>query len=35
MGLDVDSAEMAHFTLRNSRFEEANTLYRLLAAGRF
>jgi hypothetical protein len=35
MGLDADTAEMAHFTLRNSRFEEANTLYRLLAAGRF
>ncbi|KAH0834233.1 hypothetical protein J3R83DRAFT_11550 [Lanmaoa asiatica] len=35
MGLDADTAEMAHFTLRNSRFEEANMLYRLLAAGRF
>ncbi|KAG8215351.1 hypothetical protein J3R82DRAFT_8947 [Butyriboletus roseoflavus] len=35
MALDADTAEMAHFTLRNSRFEEANALYRLLAAGRF
>ncbi|KAI9458256.1 hypothetical protein HD554DRAFT_2029679 [Boletus coccyginus] len=35
MGLDADTAEMAHFTLRNSRFEEANALYRLLATGRF
>ncbi|KAF8126289.1 hypothetical protein EV363DRAFT_1268546 [Boletus edulis] len=35
MNSDADTAEMAHFTLRNSRFEEANTLYRLLAAGRF
>ncbi|OSD03750.1 hypothetical protein PYCCODRAFT_1451490 [Trametes coccinea BRFM310] len=29
---DADSAEMAHFTLRNARFEEANALYRLLAS---
>ncbi|KAI8972541.1 hypothetical protein BD414DRAFT_448329, partial [Trametes punicea] len=29
---DADSAEMAHFTLRNSRFEEANALYRVLAS---
>ncbi|PFH50197.1 hypothetical protein AMATHDRAFT_145710 [Amanita thiersii Skay4041] len=34
-GSDVDSAEMAYFSLRNARFEEANALYRLLAAGRF
>jgi len=32
---DSDATEMVHFTLRNSRFEEANALYRLLAAGRF
>ncbi|KAI0651362.1 hypothetical protein C8Q79DRAFT_897753 [Trametes meyenii] len=32
---DADSAEMAHFTLRNSRFEDANALYRLLASGGF
>jgi hypothetical protein len=32
---DADSAEMAHFSLRNSRFEEANALYRVLAMGRF
>ncbi|KAI1790885.1 hypothetical protein LXA43DRAFT_1182225 [Ganoderma leucocontextum] len=32
---DADSAEMAHFTLRNSRFEEANVLYRVLAMGKF
>lgn len=31
---DADSAEMAHFTLRNSHFEEANALYRLLAGQR-
>ncbi|KAH9856265.1 hypothetical protein C2E23DRAFT_866286 [Lenzites betulinus] len=30
---DADSAEMAHFTLRNARFEEANALYRGLANG--
>ncbi|KAG9310803.1 hypothetical protein JVU11DRAFT_8655 [Chiua virens] len=35
MGSDADTAEMTHFTLRHSRFEEANTLYRLLAARRF
>ncbi|KAI0656232.1 hypothetical protein C8Q70DRAFT_1046875 [Cubamyces menziesii] len=29
---DADSAEMAHFTLRNSHFEEANALYRILAS---
>ncbi|KAF8637461.1 hypothetical protein AX17_002806 [Amanita inopinata Kibby_2008] len=34
-GSDVDSAEMAHFSLRNARFEEANALYRVLASGRF
>ncbi|KAF9219849.1 hypothetical protein BS17DRAFT_740030 [Gyrodon lividus] len=32
---DADTTEMVHFTLRNSRFEEANALYRVLAAGRF
>ncbi|KAG6332613.1 hypothetical protein ID866_6476 [Astraeus odoratus] len=32
---DADSAEMMHFTLRNSRLEEANALYRVLASGRF
>ncbi|KAI0370934.1 hypothetical protein BV20DRAFT_1035585 [Pilatotrama ljubarskyi] len=32
-GSDADSAEMAHFALRNSRFEEANALYRVLAHG--
>ncbi|KIJ64240.1 hypothetical protein HYDPIDRAFT_112200 [Hydnomerulius pinastri MD-312] len=32
---DADSTEMVHFILRNSRFEEANALYRILAAGRF
>lgn len=32
---DADSAEIAHFALRNSRFEEANALYRALAAPRF
>ncbi|KIL55272.1 hypothetical protein M378DRAFT_91110 [Amanita muscaria Koide BX008] len=31
---DVDSAEMAHFSLRHARFEEANVLYRTLAAAR-
>ncbi|KAJ7455020.1 hypothetical protein B0H11DRAFT_2068779 [Mycena galericulata] len=31
---DADSAAMAHFSLRWARFEEANALYRLLAAGR-
>lgn len=31
---DVDSAEMAHFSLRHARFEEAKALYRVLAAGR-
>ncbi|KAH9990886.1 hypothetical protein BJV77DRAFT_946930 [Russula vinacea] len=34
-GSDADSAEIAHFALRNSRFEEANALYRTLASGRF
>lgn len=29
---DADSAEMAHFTLRNARYEEANALYRVLAS---
>ncbi|KAH9948509.1 hypothetical protein B0H21DRAFT_237967 [Amylocystis lapponica] len=32
---DADSAEMAHFALRNARFEEANALYRVLALGTF
>ncbi|CCM02268.1 uncharacterized protein FIBRA_04353 [Fibroporia radiculosa] len=32
---DADSAEMAHFTLRNARFEEANALYRVLVMGKF
>ncbi|KAF8902991.1 hypothetical protein CPB85DRAFT_1320780 [Mucidula mucida] len=31
---DEDTAEMSHFSLRHSRFEEANALYRLLAAVR-
>ncbi|KAF8332471.1 hypothetical protein F5887DRAFT_996978 [Amanita rubescens] len=31
---DVDCAEMAYFSLRHARFEEANALYRTLAAGR-
>ena len=28
---DADTAEMKHFTLRNSHMEDANTLYRHLA----
>ncbi|KAF8890807.1 hypothetical protein CPB84DRAFT_1711306 [Gymnopilus junonius] len=32
---DVDSTEMAHFSLRNARFEEANALYRVIATSRF
>ncbi|EKM76655.1 hypothetical protein AGABI1DRAFT_44725 [Agaricus bisporus var. burnettii JB137-S8] len=32
---DVDSAEMMGFTLRCSRFEEANVLYRLFALSRY
>ena len=32
---DADSAEMAHFSLQNARFEEANALYRVLAMGKF
>jgi hypothetical protein len=32
---DADSTEMAHFSLRNARFEEANSLYRLIATSRF
>jgi hypothetical protein len=32
---DADSTEMAHFSLRNARFEEANTLYRIIATSRF
>ncbi|THH02374.1 hypothetical protein EW026_g488 [Hermanssonia centrifuga] len=28
---DADTAEMKHFTLRHSRFEDANALYRILA----
>ncbi|KAF5329484.1 hypothetical protein D9619_009198 [Psilocybe cf. subviscida] len=31
---DADSTEMAHFSLRNSRFEEANALYRVIATSR-
>ncbi|KAG6887346.1 hypothetical protein C0992_012775 [Termitomyces sp. T32_za158] len=32
---DADSTEMAHFSLRNARLEDANALYRVLAIGRF
>ncbi|KAH9476626.1 hypothetical protein JR316_0010539 [Psilocybe cubensis] len=32
---DADSTEMAHFSLRNARFEEANNLYRVIATSRF
>jgi hypothetical protein len=32
---DADSTEMAHFSLRNSKFEEANMLYRVIATSRF
>ncbi|OAX36708.1 hypothetical protein K503DRAFT_743910 [Rhizopogon vinicolor AM-OR11-026] len=32
---DAHTAEMVHFTLRNSRFEEANVLYRIFASERF
>ncbi|KAI0315020.1 hypothetical protein OF83DRAFT_1164967 [Amylostereum chailletii] len=32
---DADSAEIAHFALRQARFEEANALYRALAMGTF
>ncbi|KAJ8595531.1 hypothetical protein M405DRAFT_849684 [Rhizopogon salebrosus TDB-379] len=32
---DEHSAEMTHFTLRHSRFEEANALYRIFASERF
>jgi len=32
---DVDSAEMAHFSLLNARLEDANALYRALAMGKF
>ncbi|KAF9447645.1 hypothetical protein P691DRAFT_671058 [Macrolepiota fuliginosa MF-IS2] len=32
---DADSAEIMHFTLRYSRFEDANALYRLLAMSRY
>jgi hypothetical protein len=32
---DPDSTEMAHFSLRNARFEEANALYRVIATSRF
>ncbi|KAJ7118264.1 hypothetical protein C8R44DRAFT_878879 [Mycena epipterygia] len=31
---DADSAAMANFSLRHARFEEANALYRVLAARR-
>lgn len=30
---EMDSVEMAHFSLKHARFEEANVLYRLLATG--
>ena len=32
---DADTAEMVHFTLRYARFEDANALYRFLAAAKF
>ncbi|KAF9468395.1 hypothetical protein BDZ94DRAFT_1154093 [Collybia nuda] len=32
---DAECAEMAHFSLHNSRFEEATALYRILATGKF
>jgi hypothetical protein len=32
---DADSTEMRHFTLRNSHFEEAGKLFRVLGAGGF
>ncbi|KAG5721035.1 hypothetical protein E4T56_gene17955 [Termitomyces sp. T112] len=32
---DADTTEMAHFSLRNARLEEANTLYRVLAMSKF
>jgi len=32
---DTDSTEMMHFSLRHSRFEDANALYRGLATGQF
>jgi hypothetical protein len=32
---DADSVEMAHFALRNARFEEANALYRAIVMGKF
>ncbi|KAF8153883.1 hypothetical protein B0H34DRAFT_69600 [Crassisporium funariophilum] len=32
---DADSTEMAHFSLRQARFEEANALYRVIATSRF
>ncbi|KAF9552091.1 hypothetical protein CPC08DRAFT_304654 [Agrocybe pediades] len=31
---DADATEMAHFSLRNARFEEANALYRLIVTSR-
>jgi hypothetical protein len=31
----IDTIEMVHFTLRNSRFEDATALYRVLATGSF
>lgn len=31
----IDTSEMVHFTLRNSRFEDATTLYRVLVTGSF
>jgi hypothetical protein len=32
---DAESAEMSHFALKSSRFEDANSLYRTLVAGKF
>jgi len=31
----IDTIEMVHFTLRNSRFEDATALYRVLVTGSF
>jgi len=31
----IDNIEMVHFTLRNSRFEDATALYRILVTGSF
>ena len=32
---DADSTEMRHFTLRNSHYEEAGALFRLLGVGNY